>query len=212
MKRFFLLCLALCLILCGCVAAPEDTDPSTPSTTEFSENTIPVCDDSALDKSDGATNADSSLIIGNIQFSLPDGFTIYSEVSNSYGLISDDENCVIGLYSFDVSSLTEDSVKKLLPTLHNKFLLEDEFRYDESDLNYKIAGFSVIVDFYADISNMDSPTINMNTTFTDSYYSYTLTFVCNSGSGKIADFSSAFGEMLAYSEYIGDTPRFDYVQ
>lgn len=212
MKRIFVFCLTLCLILCGCVAAPEETEPSTSSTTESSETTLPIVDDSAPDKVDEATDSDSTLTIGNIQFSLPDGFTIYSEVANSYGLISDDKNCVIGLYGFDVSPLTEDSVKKLLPTLHSKFLLEDEIRYDESDLNYKIAGFPVIVDFYADISNMDSPTINMNTTFTDSYYSYTLTFVCNSGSGRISEFSSAFGEMVAYSEYIGDTPRFDYVQ
>ena len=42
MKRIFVFCLTLCLVLCGCVAAPEETEPSTSSTTESSETTLPL--------------------------------------------------------------------------------------------------------------------------------------------------------------------------
>lgn len=215
-----LICMLLCVIfiLCGCGTASEETEPSisksetipTETTTSVSatESSEIVIDDSTPDNE---ANNVSSLSIGNIRFTLPNGFFIYTETPDSYGLMSDDRNCAIGLYATDFSSLDETSAKKMLPLQHSVFL-DDEIRYDESDMNYTIAGFPVIIDIYSDISDVNNFKLKMNTSFTDSWYGYTITFTCNPGSTNIKDFSSRFGELLTYSEYVGNPPRFDYVQ
>lgn len=195
-----LVCLLLCVIfiLCGCGSAPAETVPPTtsietdPPTTE-AENT-------------------SEITLGNISFSIPDGFFVYSETAGSYGLMSDDRKCAIGLYATDFSGFDEAVVQRMLPVQHAAFLDENEVRYEESDINFTIAGFPVIMDFYCDISNMDNFQIKMNTSFTDSWNGYTVTFTCNSDVEDLQAYTTSFGELLAYSEYIGETPRFDYVQ
>ena len=200
-----LICMLLCVIfiLCGCGSKTAETEVHNVDDMTQPAITLPT---------ETGSNDLSVITIGNIKFTLPDDFIVYSNHKNSCAFMSDDTDCDITLSAFDVSPLTEESVMDFLPDIHSKFISPNEIRQNETDINIKIASFPVIVDCYGDSSDIDNTTVKMNTTFTDSWYSYTITYCCKSDSEKVKVFSTAFGEMLVHSEYIGDTPRFDYIQ
>lgn len=202
MKRIIALMLILILMLCGCGSAPVETVP---------QNTLFVTHPPISLPSE-ETEGPIVLTLGNIKFTLPEGFILYSDHEDFCGFMSDDADCDISIYTFDVSSMTEEYVKDFLPDIHSKFISENEIRYNESDINYEIAGFSVIIDLYGDISDMDNTVVKMNTSFTDSWYSYTITYSCKTDGEKNKEYSNFFGEMLVSAEYTGNPPRFDYIQ
>ena len=202
MKRIIVFMICISLLMSGCGVTHAETEnpviESEPTIAE-TETMDPVV-------------SSSEFILGNISFSIPDGFFVYSELNGSYFLTSDDRKCDISLYAFNCSILSEDMMKSVLADQHETLLGDEEIRYDESDIDFTVAGFPVIVDLYCDISDTENFQIKMNTSFTDSWYGYTMTFTCDSDSADIKEYSTIFGRMLANSEYIGDTPRFDYIQ
>ena len=152
------------------------------------------------------------LILGNLEFSIPDGFSVTIVNDNTFSLTSSDKECVFGLHATDISELSEPQAIEYLPMQHDAFMTEGIVRVNESDLEGIIAGFDLIIDFYGEMSEDLDITTCMDTSFTDSWYAYTIMFKCDPDADKASEYVTTFVEFISYSEYLGESPRFDYVQ
>lgn len=152
------------------------------------------------------------LILGNLELSIPDDFIITIVDDNTFSLASSDKECVFALHATDISQLSKAQTIEYLPMQHDAFMTEGIVRVNESDLDGIVAGFDLIIDFYGEMSeNLDIKTC-MDTSFTDSWYAYTIMFKCNPNTDRANEYVKTFIDFISYSKYLGDTPRFDYVQ
>ena len=152
------------------------------------------------------------LVLGNIEFTIPEGFQATIIDENTYMLTSKDYACSIGLYANSVQELDEEMTQIYLPLQHQAFVGEEETKYEESKLDGFAAGFEIKMNSYASATDDLRLSINMNSTFTDSWYAYTVMFKCASDSANLNSYVTTFAEVTGYAEYVGDEPRFDFVQ
>ena len=75
------------------------------------------------------------LVLGNIEFTIPEGFQATIIDENTYMLTSKDYACSIGLYANSVQELDEEMTQIYLPLQHQAFVGEEETKYEESKLD-----------------------------------------------------------------------------
>lgn len=154
----------------------------------------------------------STLTLGNFEIQIPDGFSVNSSDENTVSIASADGGCFIGVFAADVSGLTEEQVKTFLPQQAASFMADSSSRASERQSDTRFGPFDVTIDLYAETSSELAATVNMDTSFTDSWYTYTIMFRCYADSDKLSDYTTTFAEFCGYAEYTGEDARFDFVQ
>ncbi len=153
----------------------------------------------------------NTIILGNIKFEIPEGFTASLIEENTIALSDGNGECSIGLFAADISMLDEEKTKQYIPLMYDSFKTDGAERIEESTMDGYAAGRYVDYQFYGEI-NGDNNTINLDTAFTDSWYAYMLILKCDAESDDLSDNMQTFIQMAGYSEYTGKEPRFDFVQ
>ena len=197
MKKVLVLLIVTSLILsiCGCSVKPTEA-PSD----EFTHN-----------ERDAVTVNSKTITMGNFLITLPDGFSVTSSTENSASVSSADGLCYIGVFAADVSGLTEDQILNRLPSQHESFMTPGATRGEVKNQTVTFGPYKLTFDLYAEIDTDSIATINMDGSFTDSWYTYTVLYRCASGT-DVSDYTYSFGEFCAYSEYTGLDPRFERMQ
>ncbi len=197
----FLACTLTALTLYGCGASV----PSGPLESSAPDQTAPTETASIISISG------NNMTLGNLEFMIPDGFTATVVNESSVALVSSDKACSIGLFATDISALDEAKAKEYLPLQHNSFVSDDCERVRESSSESLAAGFDITMNSYGKILP-DASTACMDSTFTDSWYAYTILFECDINSPQIKEYITSFAEFTGYANYVGAEPRFDFVQ
>lgn len=204
-----LLVLYITLTFAGCgtqngneITAPLNTAPTV--TTSPIETTRPSKQETGI--------YGDTIILGNIQFTIPDGFTASKINERTFLLSSEDNECFFGLFAIDISDKSESTLKTYLPQQQKSFRDTEGTIIDEDKIDGFISGFDVMLNFYSEINLDLEITAKMDTTFTDSWYAYTVLFQCDGASEKLSDYVTTFAHFTGYSKYIGEEPRFNFVQ
>ena len=153
----------------------------------------------------------NTITVGNYVMTIPDGFSA-TKSSDLYFLSSDESSCTISIFAVNLAVLDEKHVREYISTQAEAFFNEKATRYSENIQKIKFGDITVLMDMYAEVSSDGFATINTNGTFTDSWYGYTVAIECESGSDRISEDFYSFAEFCASAEYIGEKPRFDFVQ
>lgn len=150
--------------------------------------------------------------LGNFKIPYPKDFELNSVTENTAMFTSNDDNCVIGVFSADVSTLTESQIRDFLPAQHNSFMTEGAVKGDITEKAVSFGSFDLSFDLYAEVDTDSLATINMDTTFTDSQYSYTIMFRCYAEADNLGEHSYSFAEFCGSAKYVGGSPRFEFIQ
>lgn len=186
-----------------------------PSIFEILEFEDPAKNVKSQDKTENAVAAQINgdiILLGNLEFTIPKSFSAGSVSDNSIVLLSDDAFCEMGLFAADVSMLDDARLREYLSAQREAFLTENVVRLEESQLDSIVAGFDVVVNSYGEIDSKGNTAHVMDITLTDSWYSYTILFKCDTDAPNLSDFATIFAEFICYAKYLGETPRFDFVQ
>ena len=165
------------------------------------------------EKNYGNTSEDvtgSTFTVGNYVMTIPDGFSA-RKTNDLYFLTSEQGNCTISIFAADVSPLDEDHVRRYISSQADAFVDENATRYNEKIQEVNFGGTTVIMELYAEESD-GYATINTDGSFTDSWYGYTVSIQCSSGSDSLSEDFEAFGKFCASAKYTGKDPRFSFVQ
>lgn len=225
MKKLTALILAVAMILCLTACGNNEESPATTisetstdetTATQTTETTVnettyaETTTDIELSRKNGVYG--NTLVLGNIEFTIPDGFLVTVINTNSYLLSSEDYACSFAVCANSIMELDEEKTKTYLPMQHKVYMTENATRFSEDTLDGFIAGYSVTFDFYGEITTELDVSTNIDATFTDSWYAYTVLFRCDTNSENLADYVSTFVTFTGYSKYIGNSPRFEFVQ
>lgn len=197
MKKALVLLIVASIILsiCGCSAKPTE-NPSE----ELTKN-----------EKDAVSVNGKTITMGNFLITLPDGFSITSSTENSASVSSSDGLCYIGVFAADVSGLTEDQIINRLPSQHASFMTPGATKGSVQDQSVTFGPYKLTFDLYAEVDTDSISTINIDGSFTDSWYTYTVLYRCATGS-DVSDHTYSFAEFCGKSQYIGLDPRFDRMQ
>lgn len=197
MKKVLVLWIVTSLILSifGCSAKPTE-NPSN----ETTEN-----------KKDAISVNGNAITMGNFLITLPDGFSVTSSTENSASVSSADGLCYIGVFAADVSGLTEDQIINRLPSQHESFMTPSATKGDVQDQSVTFGPYKLTFNLYAEVDTDSISTINIDGSFTDSWYTYTVLYRCATGS-DVSDHTYSFAEFCGKSKYIGLDPRFERMQ
>lgn len=197
MKKVLALWIIMAFILSigGCSAKPEET-----SFEEITEN-----------KKRAVTVNGKTITMGNFLITLPDDFSVTSSTENSASISSTDGLCYIGVFAADVSELTEEQIINRLPSQHESFMTPNATRGEPKDQTVKFGPYNLKFNLYAELGDDSIDTINMDGSFTDSWYTYTVLFRCHVDA-DVSGHTYSFAEFCGYSEYIGLDLRFERMQ
>lgn len=219
MKRIIILILCLGMLLCGCESEPSEIIPDptieTSASEEISEPTVEInTEPETLPQETYPVSGvyDGEVILGNITFEIPDDFVVTVVNELSFVLSSSDGACAIALSAVDISELDEENSKKFLPMVNESLINFDDLVVAQADdIIGEIGGFPVTLRACGtyDGSNM---VFHADTTFTDSWYAYTIIYKSDMESEKHSDYNSLFVNFIMFSEHNGREVRFDFVQ
>ena len=195
------------LSLSACSEKSANTETTKAATQPTAEAVAPTMHATVI-----SVNGSSSVRFGNFETTIPTGFKVLSVADNTLSIGSEDGECVIGIFAADISMLTEELAAAYVPTMYETFATEGAVRTEGKQMDGIVGPFDVKYDLYAEESSDIGSTINIDTALTDSWYCYMIMMRCNSGSGKTSEYTNAFAEFFGYAEYIGGTPRFEFVQ
>lgn len=186
MKRLFVFFLIFCVILCGCNASSSKTKDS-----------------------DVVFN--NPFNIGNFRFDIPDSFEYATtESGNAFIFFSHDKSMSFSFIAHDISSEDEIGCKGTLIAFEDSIKRED-FSYIASEpMSANIGGFDVVLSPYIQLDDSLTASSVIGAAFTDSYYVYRIILDYNSETD--IDLITDFVVFLTNSKYLGETPRFNFVQ
>ena len=220
MKRKTLaLLLCAALLLTACTAPPPET--TAPPTTQPVETTVPVETTTAPPETtapaevaiDGPVcqiNGDT-VTAGNLIFQIPDGYTASLVNENAIMLGSPDGKCGISIFAADISDLDEAATMIYIPLQRESFYTDDAVQSEIEKIGpYDVGGFEVDMEIYTEILTDLSMYAVLTTTFTDSWYGYTILLKTAEVSSE--GYATAYGQLVLTAVYTGATPRFDFVQ
>ena len=221
------LCLFLAIVLlislsgCGSNKPEETTAPATIPTTATPETTIPettipettVPETTVAETYPASGVYGGNIVLGNITFEIPNDFTVTVVDDASFVLASADDDCAIALAAIDISMLDEENAKKYLPMVNESFV---DFGTDivvpsDEDIIGELAGFPIVMRACGTSDGVNF-VFHADTTFTDSWYAYTIIYKCDFGSEKLSDYHSLLISMMLNAEHNGREQRFDFVQ
>lgn len=211
--------LALALLLTACGSAPAAS--TTPTTTAPAETTVPVETTTAPPETTAPPVVStpqtvceigrSTVTAGNLVLPIPEGYTAQMVNENTILLMSPDGNCGISIFAADISELDEASAMLYIPMQQESFYADDGVQSEiETFGPYTVGGFDVNWDIYTEILTDLSMYSVLSTTFTDSWFGYTI--LLKTMETNCEDYATAYGIMLLKATYTGPAPRFDFVQ
>lgn len=221
MKRKTLaLLLCAALLLTACAAAPTPTTPPT-TTAAPTETTTPVETTTAPPETTApaaptepaqACRIDGSKVIaGNLTLAIPEGYAASPVNDNAVMLASPDGKCGISIFAADISSLDEAATMAYIPMQKESFYSDDAVQSDIEVIGpYTVGGFDVTMEVYSEIFTDLSMYSVLTTTFTDSWYGYTI--LLKTAEISTEDYATAYGQMVMTAKYTGPAARFDFVQ
>ena len=189
MKRNTLALLLCAVLLLTACAAPPGTQPVEPTAPTYPQS----------------VEVDNSIVrIGQYRAEIPDSFSVYSEDESSVILASNDLQCVVGLFAYDMSEEEENVVRTYLEEL-------TAAEQSSKEVDTMVADMSLKSTLWVDMDeNMDA-TVVVQTAFTDSWYIYRIKAnYLNENAPEAA--MSAVISFLASLTADGVPPRFDFVQ
>lgn len=213
------LALLLCavLLLTACTAPPPETtappttqpvETTAPPTTQPVEATAPV----AATTSGAVCEVGSATVTaGNMILPIPDGYTATLVNENAIMLGSPDGKCGISIFAADISSLDEATTMAYIPMQKESFYSDDAVQSEIEVIGpYTVGGFDVTMEVYSEIFTDLSMYSVLTTTFTDSWYGYTI--LLKTAEISTEDYATAYGQMVMTAKYTGPAARFDFVQ
>ena len=221
MKRKTLaLLLCAALLLTACTAAPTPTAPPT-TTAAPTETTTPVETTTAPPETTApaaptepaqACRIDGSKVIaGNLTLAIPEGYAASPVNDNGVMLASPDGKCGISIFAADISSLDEATTMAYIPMQKESFYSDDAVQSEIEVIGpYTVGGFDVTMEVYSEIFTDLSMYSVLTTTFTDSWYGYTI--LLKTAEVSTEDYATAYGQMVMTAKYTGPAARFDFVQ
>lgn len=227
MKRLFIIVLCFFIMLLGACSSPTPeasaADTSLPDSTQPQETTsdgpaeteavVYTSAPPASEKTRPVISASSTtLCAGNFDMPIPEGFSLISLEENYAALVSEDKDCVIGIFVADISELDEEKAKAYLPIVESNFATEGAVRANDSTSPFSMGPFDLVMNIYSEDNPEVGITANMDSVFTDSWYVYAIMFRCDIESTMTSEFVRAFTEFIGYAEYSGSSQRFDFVQ
>lgn len=153
----------------------------------------------------------SSVTAGNLIFQIPEGYTATLVNENALMLGSPDGKCGISIFSADISDLDEATAMAFIPMQQESFYSDDAVKSEIETIGpYDVGGFDVELNVYTEMFTDLTIQSVLDTTFTDSWYSYTIQLRATETSTE--NYATAYGTMVLGAIYAGDPPRFDFVQ
>ena len=215
------LALLLCavLLLTACAAPPPET--TAPPTTQPVETTAPVAVTTAppettapaapTEPAQACRINGNTVIAGNLTFAIPDGYAASPVNDNAVMLASSDGKCGISIFAADISSLDEATTMAYIPMQKESFYSDDAVQSEIEVIGpYTVGGFDVTMEVYSEIFTDLSMYSVLTTTFTDSWYGYTI--LLKTAEISTEDYATAYGKMVMAAKYTGPAARFDFVQ
>ena len=209
------LALLLCavLLLTACAAPPAET--TAPPTTQPVETAAPVETTTAppapTEPAQACRINGNKVIAGNLTLTIPDGYTASTVNDNAVMLGSPDGKCGISIFAADISDLDEAAAMAYVPLQKESFYSDDAVRSEIEPIGpYTVGGFDVTMEVYSEIFTDLSMYSVLATTFTDSWYGYTI--LLKTAEISAEGYATAYGQMVMTATYTGAAPRFDFVQ
>ena len=186
MKRLFVLFLIFCVMLCGCNAdSPKAKDSDVVFNNPFD--------------------------IGNFRFDIPDSFEYaVADSGDAFVFFSHDKTMSFSFIAHDISGEDEIGCKGTLIAFEDSIKSKDFSYMDSEPMPANIGGFDVVLSPYIKLDDNLSTSSVIGTAFTDSYYVYRILLDYNSETDS--DLITDFVVFLTNSKYLGESPRFDFVQ
>lgn len=213
--------LLLCavLLLTACAAPPAAT--TTPTTTAPPETTVPVETTTAptettapaepTETGPACSISGNTVTAGNLKMTIPSGYTAQQVNDNAVMLGSPDGKCGISIFAADISDLDEAAAMAYIPMQKESFYADDAVQSEIEEIGpYTVGGFDVTMEVYSEIFTDLSMYSALSTTFTDSWYGYTIQL--KTAEISTEDYATAYGQMVMAAIYTGPTARFDFVQ
>lgn len=155
----------------------------------------------------------AALTAGNILLDIPEGYTATVPESGNSVLLESGTGWFITVSAIDISALDEATAREYLPQQAEAFRGDDGIMGEESTVEGYVAGFAVDFSTYGVVDTEDySTTMYMETTFTDSWYAYTIALILPPAVTDVTTPVGDFSTFVTYAEYRGGSPRFDFVQ
>lgn len=182
----------------------------------YNQNTrkkVWTTDEIILGRTANVSNAsDTAIVLGNITYEKPDGFTVTEVDEISYVLSSTSGDCAIGLSAIDISELDEAKTKLYLPMVTESYTdYGDALVVPADDIIGEVAGFPVSMSACGTYDGSQM-VLNAVTTFTDSWYAYTILIKYDMESDSKSDYISILVDLMYNATYNGKESRFDFIQ
>ena len=189
MKRIIVFMICISLLLSGCGADQEETVPETIISTS------------------------NEFTFGNYKATLPESFSLVTDTDGLVQLRSEDLHCFFTFYYLDISEYSENFVAEYLPEQRSNFMPDNVIPLEDSDIPVYVSGKKLNFKTYG-VYDENFPKLEMATTFTDSWYAYTLEYSCHLDIDKElqSEYPTIFGIMLRDAVYEGPERRFDFIQ
>lgn len=217
MKRLAVLLLIISLVFMV-TACGTNSESSTPgdsvhiSPSSSNEPTTPTTTETIVDPTYAAGVSAGNLTLGYIRFEIPDGFQPHMVDDHTYLLFSEDTECYFSVFSYDISELTEDQLLLFLPIQRENFMTEGAVQIDKTVIDGYVAGCDIPINYYGEMDDDLNVTSNMEMTFADSRYSYTIQFICKANNEHLTDYVTTFVEFTAYAKHLTGETQFTFVQ
>lgn len=199
MKKFVLLliimCLSVSLIACT-VQQPEIT-------------TVAVTDASETQPYEPPHEANSDTVqLGNLIFPLTTGMSVEENIKNAQITITliPNKSYVI-MNAVDISKISNDKVNAFVQIQHKSFTKDFDHSCGVTKMNVDICSFPAFGEAYGVISNGTTKSC-LDLSFTDTWYAYTFIYISHVATESDSfNYAQQYGEFLANTQYIGETPR-----
>lgn len=149
-----------------------------------------------------------TVTIGNLKFTLEPDQRVEDLGEGSYFFTLVEGKATLFVYAGDVSEFSV-SLAEAFTKLQHKTLTEDRIIVDSVETDLQIAGFDVTAESYGTLDENGDLIACLDISFTDTWYSYTLLFICDGEGEKVSDYAYIFGQMLGDVVYVGEAPRED---
>ena len=155
--------------------------------------------------------SDNFVNAGNLKMTIPSGYTAEQVNDNAVMLGSPDGKCGISIFAADISALDEAAAMAYIPMQKESFYADDAVQSEIEEIGpYTVGGFDVTMEVYSEILTDLSMYSALSTTFTDSWYGYTI--LLKTAETSTEAYATAYGQMVMTAIYTGPAARFDFVQ
>lgn len=198
MKKLLCMCLSLMLILSACGGVPEETtapiettaatEPPTETTQETTEPPI------------------TEFSLGELTFQVIEGTEIADLQEDVCTLTLVPDKAWASIYAIDVSAMEGSTLDAFVKLQHQSLADPDSEHSNESSTDVSVYGFDVTLDSYTTVSESGLTVYHYTGTFTDTWYAYTLYFMCTEDSEEC---SYPFGALIGSAVHSGKELRED---